>query len=78
MSFIIDVILVAIIAVSAFLAFKKGFIGTLFSLVSTIAAIALSLMLCAPVGAYVGGALDAVDVVIARNYDRAAPNGSGS
>ena len=36
------------------------------------------LMLCAPVGAYIGGALDAVDVVIARNYDRAAPNGSGS
>ena len=35
-------------------------------------------MLCSPVGAYVGGALDAVDVVIARNYDRAAPNGSGS
>ena len=36
------------------------------------------LMLCSPVGAYVGGALDAVDVVIARNYDRAAGNGSGS
>ena len=36
------------------------------------------LMLCSPVGAYVGGALDAVDVVIARNYDRAAPNGSGA
>ena len=36
------------------------------------------IMLCSPVGAYVGGALDAVDVVIARNYDRAAPNGSGS
>ncbi len=36
------------------------------------------LMLCCPVGAYVGGALDAVDVVIARNYDRAAPNGSGA
>ena len=36
------------------------------------------LVLCSPVGAYVGGALDAVDVVIARNYDRAAPNGSGS
>ena len=35
-------------------------------------------VLCSPVGAYVGGALDAVDVVIARNYDRAAPNGSGS
>ena len=36
------------------------------------------MILCSPVGAYVGGALDAVDVVIARNYDRAAPNGSGS
>ena len=36
------------------------------------------IMLCSPVGAYVGGALDAVDVVIARNYDRAAPNGSGA
>ena len=36
------------------------------------------LMLCSPVGAYVGGALDAVDVVIARNYDRAAANGSGA
>ena len=36
------------------------------------------MILCSPVGAYVGGALDAVDVVVARNYDRAAPNGSGS
>lgn len=36
------------------------------------------IVLCSPVGAYVGGALDAVDVVIARNYDRAAPNGSGA
>ncbi len=36
------------------------------------------MILCSPVGAYVGGALDAVDVVIARNYDRAAPNGSGA
>ena len=36
------------------------------------------LMLCSPVGAYTGGALEAIDVVIARNYDRAAPNGSGS
>ena len=38
----------------------------------------LFMVLCSPVGAYVGGALDAIDVVIARNYDRAAPNGSGS
>ena len=36
------------------------------------------LMLCSPVGAYTGGALEAIDAVIARNYDRAAPNGSGS
>ena len=36
------------------------------------------MVLCSPVGAYVGGALDAIDVVVARNYDRAAPNGSGS
>ena len=36
------------------------------------------IVLCSPVGAYIGGALDAVDVVIARNYDRAAPNGSGA
>ena len=38
----------------------------------------LFMVLCSPVGAYVGGALDAIDVVIARNYDRAAPNGSGA
>ena len=36
------------------------------------------LMLCSPVGAYTGGALEAIDVVIARDYDRAAPNGSGA
>ena len=36
------------------------------------------LMLCSPVGAYTGGALEAIDAVIARNYDRAAPNGSGA
>ncbi len=36
------------------------------------------MMLCSPVGAYVGGNLQPVDAVIARNYDRAAHNGSGS
>ncbi len=36
------------------------------------------LMLCSPVGAYVGGNLEPVDAVIARNYDRAAQHGSGS
>ncbi len=38
----------------------------------------LFMMLCSPVGAYTGGALEAIDVVIARNYDRAAPNGCGA
>ena len=36
------------------------------------------LMLCSPVGAYTGGTLEAIDVVIARDYDRAAPNGCGA
>ncbi|MGM9734905.1 MAG: branched-chain amino acid aminotransferase [Candidatus Cryptobacteroides sp.] len=36
------------------------------------------IMLCSPVGAYTGGTLEAIDVVIARNYDRAAPNGCGA
>lgn len=87
MSFIIDVILVAIIAVSAFLAFKKGFIGTLFSLVSTIAAIALSLMLCAPVAGYINDnfvnktvksyIIKVVDDSSAgKNYDELLSNGA--
>ena len=37
----------------------------------------LFMMLCSPVGAYNGGNLEAIKVVIARNYDRAAPNGCG-
>ena len=37
----------------------------------------LFLMLCSPVGAYTGGNLEPINVVIARNYDRAAPNGCG-
>lgn len=35
------------------------------------------LMLCAPVGAYTGGALEPCNVAIARNYDRAATYGTG-
>ncbi len=53
MSIIIDVILIAIIAVSTFFAYKKGFIGTLFSLVGTVVAIALSLALCTPVAGFI-------------------------
>ena len=37
----------------------------------------LFMMLCSPVGAYTGGNLEPIKVVIARNYDRAAPNGCG-
>ena len=37
----------------------------------------LFMMLCSPVGAYTGGNLEPINVVIARNYDRAAPNGCG-
>ncbi len=37
----------------------------------------LFLMLCAPVGAYTGGTLEPSNAVISRNYDRAAPNGTG-
>lgn len=39
---------------------------------------AMFLMLCSPVGAYTGGTLEAIDAIIARNYDRAAPNGCGA
>ena len=38
----------------------------------------LFLMLCAPVGAYTGNTLQPSYVVISRDYDRAAPNGTGS
>lgn len=37
----------------------------------------LFMVLCSPVGAYTGGTLEPINVVIARNYDRAAPNGCG-
>ena len=38
----------------------------------------LFMMLCAPVGAYTGNTLQPSYVVISRDYDRAAPNGTGS
>lgn len=53
MNIIIDIILIAIIAVSAFLAAKKGFIGTLFSLAGTLIAIVLSIVLCNPVSGFI-------------------------
>lgn len=53
MNIIIDLILVAIIIVSAYLAAKKGFIGTLFSLLGSLIAIALSIVLCSPVSVFI-------------------------
>jgi len=38
---------------------------------------AILLLLCSPVGAYVGGNLEPINAVIARNYDRAATYGTG-
>lgn len=53
MNIIIDLILVAIIAVSAFFAYKKGLIGTIFTLLSTLVAIILSVTLSTPVSKFI-------------------------
>lgn len=53
MGIIVDIILIAIIAVSAFFAAKKGFIGTLFSLLGTIVAVVLAAVLCTPVSGFI-------------------------
>ena len=85
MNIIIDLILVAILVVSAVFAAKKGLIGTIFSLASTVVAIALSLMLCAPVSGFIDNTfvnkpvkqyiLSAVDSTsIGKSYDQAIEN----
>lgn len=53
MNIVIDLILIAIVAVSAFLAAKKGFIGTVFSLISVILAVILSIALCNHVSGFI-------------------------
>ena len=53
MNIIIDVILLAIIVVSAVFAAKRGFIGTLFSLAGTVVAVILAIMLSGPVSGFV-------------------------
>ena len=53
MSIIIDIVLIAIFAVSAYFAAKKGLVGTLFSLLSTVAAIVLSLILSTTVSGFI-------------------------
>ncbi len=87
MSIIIDIIIIAIIAVSAFFAYKKGFIGTLFSLLGTIVAIVLSIMLCTPVSAFINDnfvnptvksyIIKVVDTSsIGQSYEQALTNGA--
>ena len=53
MGIIIDVIIVAIIALSAYFAYKKGLIGTLFSLLGTVIAIVLAVNLCGAVSGFI-------------------------
>lgn len=53
MSILIDIILVAIFIVSAYFALKKGLIGTLFSLLGTVIAIVLAVMLSSPVSGFI-------------------------
>lgn len=52
MGIIIDLIIIAIIAISTFLGYKKGLVGVAFKLVSSIIAIVLSLILLFPVSSY--------------------------
>ncbi len=53
MNLVIDFVLIAIIVISAFFAAKKGLIATVFSLLSTIMAIVLSVMLSGPVSSFI-------------------------
>ncbi len=53
MSILIDIILIAIFIVSAYFALKKGLIGTLFSLLGTVVAIVLAVMLSSPVSGFI-------------------------
>lgn len=81
MGIIIDVIIVAIIIVSAVFAYKKGFIGTVFSLLGTIIAIVLSVMLCDPVSAvvdknYVNPAVKSyIESTVEKSLDSVIPDG---
>lgn len=53
MGIIIDIIIVAIIVVSAVLAAKRGLIGTLFNLIGAVVAVTLAVVLCAPVSGFI-------------------------
>lgn len=81
MGIVIDVIIVAIIAISAVFAYKKGFIGTVFSLVGTVVAIVLSVMLCNPVAEvvdknYVNPAVKSyIETTVEKSLDDVIPEG---
>ncbi len=53
MNIFIDLILIAILVVSSFFAAKKGLIGTIFSLLSTLVAIILAVVISTPVSNFV-------------------------
>ena len=73
MAFIIDIIIVAIIALSVFLAYKKGMIKTLFSLVGGLVAVVLAVSLSAPVADWLNNEYIGPTV---RNTVLTAVNGS--
>ncbi len=73
MAFIIDIIIVAIIALSVFLAYKKGMIKTLFSLVGGLVAVVLAVSLSAPVADWLNNEYVGPTV---RNTVLTAVNGS--
>ncbi len=55
MNWILDIAVVVIVAISVFLAYKKGLIASLFSLLGTLIALVLSFVLRAPVAAWLDG-----------------------
>lgn len=81
MGILIDIIILAIIAVSAFFAHKKGFIGTIFSLLGTLVAIVLSIILCNPVSTvvdqqYVNPAVKSyIQTTVEKSLDEVIPEG---
>ena len=53
MSIIVDIGIIAIIALSTFLGYKKGLIGVAFKIISFFIAIILAFVLCKPVSSYI-------------------------
>ena len=85
MGIIVDIVIVAIIALSAYLAYKKGLIGTLFSLLGTVIAIVLAVNLCGTVSGFIDtkyvnpavktSIIKAVDAsVVGENYEQITVN----